>query len=68
MKKIFLFLFALAMGVSTMYANPKHEFRASWMTTGFSIDWPKQKTPEAQKVELQQKFDALVAGNHNAVC
>ena len=68
MKKIFLFLFALAMGVSTLYANPKHEFRASWMTTGFSIDWPKQKTPEAQKVELQQKFDALVAGNHNAVC
>ena len=68
MKKIFLFLFALAMGVSTLYANPKHEFRASWMTTGFSIDWPKQKTPDAQKVELQQKFDALVAGNHNAVC
>ena len=68
MKKILLFLFALAMGVSTLYANPKHEFRASWMTTGFSIDWPKQKTPEAQKVELQQKFDALVAGNHNAVC
>ena len=68
MKKIFLFLFALAMGVSTLYANPKHEFRASWMTTGFSIDWPKQKTTDAQKVELQQKFDALVAGNHNAVC
>ena len=68
MKKIFLFLFTLAMGVSTLYANPKHEFRASWMTTGFSIDWPKQKTPDAQKVELQQKFDALVAGNHNAVC
>ena len=68
MKKIFLFLFALAMGVSTLYANPKHEFRASWMTTGFSIDWPKQKTADAQKVELQQKLDALVAGNHNAVC
>ena len=68
MKKILLFLFTLAMGVSTLYANPKHEFRASWMTTGFSIDWPKQKTPDAQKVELQQKFDALVAGNHNAVC
>ena len=68
MKKITLFLFVLAMGVSTMYANPKHEFRASWMTTGFSIDWPRQKTPDAQKAELQQKFDALVAGNHNAVC
>ena len=68
MKKILLFLFTLAVGITTLYANPKHEFRASWMTTGFSIDWPKQKTPDAQKVELQQKFDALVAGNHNAVC
>ena len=68
MKKIFLFLFALAIGVSTLYANPKHEFRASWMTTGFSIDWPKQKTADAQQQELRQKLDALVAGNHNAVC
>ena len=68
MKKILLFLFALAMGVSTLWANPKHEFRASWMTTGYGIDWPKQKTPEGQKTELKQKLDALVAGNHNAVC
>ena len=68
MKKIFLFLFTLAVGVSTLYANPKHEFRASWMTTGYGIDWPRQKTADAQKAELQQKLDALVAGNHNAVC
>ena len=68
MKKIFLFLFALAMGVSTLYANPKHEFRASWMTTGYGLDWPRQKTADAQKAELQQKLDALVVGNHNAVC
>ena len=68
MKKIFLFLFALAMGVSTLYANPKHEFRASWMTTGYGLDWPRNKTIDAQKAELQQKLDALVVGNHNAVC
>ena len=68
MKKIFLFLFTLVVGVSTLSANPKHEFRASWMTTGMNIDWPKQKTAEAQKLELQQKLNALVAGNHNAVC
>ena len=68
MKKIFLFLFTLAIGVSPLYANPKHEFRASWMTTGYGLDWPRQKTAEAQKAELQQKLDALVAGNHNAVC
>ena len=68
MKKIFLFLFTLAIGASSLFANPKHEFRASWMTTGYGIDWPRQKTAEAQKAELQQKLDALVAGNHNAVC
>ncbi len=68
MKKILLFLFTLAVGISTLYANPKHEFRASWMTTGYGIDWPKAKTADAQKTELQQKLNALVAGNHNAVC
>lgn len=68
MKKIFLFLFTLAIGITTLYANPKHEFRASWMTTGYGLDWPKNKTMDAQKAELQQKLDALVVGNHNAVC
>ena len=68
MKKILLFLFTLALGITTLYANPKHEFRASWMTTGYGLDWPRQKTAEAQKAELQQKLDALVVGNHNAVC
>ena len=68
MKKIFLFLFTLAMGVSTLWANPKHEFRATWMTTGYGIDWPRQKTADAQQTELKQKLDALAAGNHNAVC
>ena len=68
MKKIFLFLFTLAMGVSTLWANPKHEFRASWMTTGFGLDWPRAKDADLQKQELQQKLDALAKGNHNAVC
>lgn len=68
MKKIFLFLFTLAIGITTLYANPKHEFRASWMTTGYGLDWPRNKTIDAQKAELQQKLDALVVGNHNAVC
>jgi len=68
MKKILLFLFTLAIGATSLFANPKYEFRASWMTTAASIDWPRQKTAEAQKAELQQKLDALVVGNHNAVC
>jgi uncharacterized lipoprotein YddW (UPF0748 family) len=38
------------------------------MTTGYGLDWPRQKTKDAQQTELKQKLDALVAGNHNAVC
>lgn len=73
MKKIFLFLFTLAIGVSTLYANPKHEFRATWMTTGYGLDWPKTHATdstkrELQKQELQQHLNALQAGNINAVC
>ena len=73
MKKIFLFLFTLAIGITTLYANPKHEFRATWMTTGYGIDWPKTKATdstkcELQKQELQQHLNALQAGNINAVC
>ena len=68
MKKILLFLFTLAIGITTLYANTEHEFRASWMTTGYGLDWPRNKTIDAQKAELQQKLDALVVGNHNAVC
>ena len=70
MKKLLIFLFALGWISATTFAQdqPKHEFRASWMTTAASIDWPRSKTPDAQKLELQQKLDALAAGNHNAVC
>ena len=68
MKKNIILLFCLLVSTTALCAHPKHEFRASWMTTGFSIDWPKQSTAEAQKAELQQKFDMLVSANHNAVC
>lgn len=67
MKKTFLLLLC-SLICATTFANPKCEFRASWMTTGMNIDWPKAKGADAQKLELQQKLDALAKGNHNAVC
>lgn len=67
MKKTFLFLLC-SLICATTFANPKCEFRASWMTTGMNIDWPKAKGADAQKQELRQKLDALAKGNHNAVC
>ena len=58
---------------SSISANPKHEFRATWLATVWSIDWPATKATnatnrEAQKKELTAIFDKLQAGNMNAVC
>ena len=66
MKKIFLFLFTLVVGVSTLSANPKHEFRATWLTNG--IDWPNTTNVKLQKEALCDIFDVMVRGNMNAVC
>ena len=73
MKKTLLFLIGLLMVNMTVLANPKHEFRATWLTTGFGIDWPKTKATNAatlatQKQELITKLDVLKAGNMNVVC
>jgi uncharacterized lipoprotein YddW (UPF0748 family) len=55
------------------YANLKHEFRATWFTTHYAIDWPTTKaTSESKRVQQQKEmtdiFDEMVAGNMNAVC
>ncbi len=69
MKKSFLFLLlALLMGTITHAENPKHEFRATWLTTGFGIDWPKTKNVEQQKKTLCNIFDVMQRGNMNAAC
>lgn len=57
-------------------ATPKREFRATWFTTHYAIDWPTTyvKNPgnvsqiNAQKKELTTILDALVEGNMNAFC
>lgn len=67
MKKTILFLVGLLV-CTCMFANPKREFRATWLTTGFSIDWPKTRGVDAQKKELISKLDVMKAGNMNVVC
>jgi len=56
-------------------AAPKREFRATWLTTHYAIDWPKTQVPSdtaaqinAQKAELTAIMDELVANNMNAFC
>ena len=56
----------------TLFANePKHEFRATWLATVTSIDWPKTKAKDdasrlKQQQELTTILDTLQAGNMNA--
>ena len=56
----------------TLFANePKHEFRATWLATVSSIDWPKTKAKDdASRLQQQQELttilDTLQAGNMHA--
>ena len=69
MKKSILFLsFVLIISLSLQATNPTHEFRATWLTTGFGIDWPKTKNVELQKESLCDILDVMAKGNMNAVC
>ena len=74
MKKIFTLCVVLCMSYLSMGAtNPKHEFRATWLTTAWGNDWPKTKvtndaTRKQQQDSLIAIFDRLQAGNMNAVC
>ncbi len=53
----------------SLYAeSPKREFRATWLTTVWAIDWPKSTNVTTQKSELTTILDNLVAANMNAVC
>ena len=71
--RIFTFLVILLCSLTTWAASPKREFRATWVTTAASIDWPKYKARnetgrKAQQLELTYIFDELVKSNMNAVC
>ena len=73
MKKIRLFSTLTLLAITlTLFANePKHEFRATWLATVTSIDWPKTKAKDdASRLQQQQELttilDKLQAGNMNA--
>ena len=71
--RIFTFLVILLCSLTTWAASPKREFRATWVTTAASIDWPKYKARnetgrKAQQLELTYILDELVKSNMNAVC
>ena len=73
MNKLVCFVFGILCS-GMIFANElKHEFRATWFTTHYAIDWPSTKATsdskrEQQKKEMTNIFDEMVAGNMNAVC
>lgn len=46
---------------------PNIEFRGIWVSTVFSLDWPKANDELTQKTELMALFDAVKDANMNAV-
>ncbi len=70
MRKLFTLLIMLT-GL-TMFAQPKHEIRATWLTTLGGMDWPRQKANgkegiARQKQELCDLLDRLQAAHINTV-
>ncbi len=62
-----LLVFSYALSLTAQ--NPKYEFRATWLATVSSIDWPNVKNnPTSQKAALDDILDALEQANMNAVC
>ncbi len=71
MRKFILGLLLLLYCFCGWSQSPKREFRATWVTTHYSIDWPKTKATSAtniatQKAELIAILDKLAAANMNA--
>lgn len=55
-KQISLLALGLCMALS-LYAQPKREFRASWLTTVWAIDWPNPHSkPDAAGQLKQQEY------------
>lgn len=67
-KLISVLLLALLASSVGLANNPKYEFRATWLTTGFGIDWPKSRDVNTQKESLCKIFDVMARGNMTAAC
>ena len=63
-----IFLFT----VTPTTAQPKHEIRATWLTTLGGMDWPRNKATSAEGIRRQQQelcdiLDRLKEANFNTV-
>lgn len=77
LRKTILVAFALLVSRPVMAASeiltPKTEFRSTWVSTVWNIDWPSIQGTSAtqikvQKNEMTKMLDSLAINNFNAVC
>ena len=57
-KQILFLALGLCM-VLTLHAQPKREFRASWLTSAWAIDWPKPHSQNTVAGQQQQQRHLL---------
>ena len=72
MQRFSLILMVILFAITSSMAQPKHEIRATWLTTLGGMDWPRQKATNAdgirrQQEELCQILDQLKEANFNTV-
>ena len=73
MRRLTLYIMLLLLlPLSLQAQQPKRELRASWMTTVWAIDWPKNswgdvRKGEEQQAEMRAIVDSLAVANMNAV-
>ena len=68
---LFIFLSLLFFSIEVA-AQPKHEIRATWITTLGGMDWPRNKATNAEGIHRQQQelcdiLDQLKEANFNTV-
>ena len=68
---LFIFLSLLFFSIEVA-AQPKHEIRATWITTLGGMDWPRNKATNAEGIRRQQQelcdiLDQLKEANFNTV-
>lgn len=64
MSRIFLLIIILR---ALIFAQPKEEVRAVWLTTAFGLDWPESFHKENQKQEIIKILDLLRDANFNTI-
>ena len=76
MKKVSILIILFSIAFVALAQSPKREFRATWLATVWSLDWPKtakisstgnEKQITAQKTEMIRILDSLYTANMNAV-